>query len=101
MPDIEDHNVDEQDKLCAENLSLLIPFWAWAMLNPKPRSRVRLAWISKAQQLETRNWNKSFAFCGVFEEADGDGDKSEQVDEYEEAAPATQMEKEFEEGFNN
>jgi len=39
------------------------------MLNPKPCSRVRLT------------------FCGVFEEANGDGDKSEQVDEYEEAAP--------------
>ena len=56
--------------------------------------------------LRLNNWKQEteisvFAFCGVFEEANGDGDKSEEVDEYEEAAPATQMEKEFEEGFNN
>ena len=30
----------------------------------------------------------AFCNCGVFEEADGDGDKSEEVDEYEEAASA-------------
>ena len=30
----------------------------------------------------------AFCNCGVFEEADGDGDESEEVDEYEEAASA-------------